>query len=475
MRLVSFLSYLLYMNRLSILLVGLFTVFSFQASAQLELETPVLDFKVIDRGSPRLIETYIINRGDEAVTLLRVEADPIYDIRSDKRRIEPGDRVNLRIKLNPLTQGVRQDLLKIEFNTKPVLLDLMADVRYVDPADNTPCPDFEHKSTIQQSDWKAFFKVVDRKTGERLGGAELELLGRMGLKAKHKADKNGEILITLPIDYYSISVKKSGYASFSLESYINRRNKNFELELMSGEGGSVVEMRPGQKEKPVEEEPLEVLKIKVESEEETKPVELAEEAKVEEVPVEEPEEFSIREFKANNVVFLIDVSTSMRQSERMELLKSNMISLTQMLRPEDLISIVTYASTTEVIVSGKSAGDIDGLSAIINELEAEGMSAGEAGLKQAYKLCSRYFIDQGNNQVYLATDGAFNKGSGKIIRMVSKKAEEDMKLSVLAIRSSDWTDRKMKELAKAGNGQHLSIQDKSEDGLKDLIKVQSKR
>jgi Ca-activated chloride channel family protein len=113
---------------------------------------------------------------------------------------------------------------------------------------------------------------------------------------------------------------------------------------------------------------------------------------------------------------------------------------------------------------------------VIESLEAEGKTAGEAGLKQAYKICERYYIEGGNNHVYLATDGSFNKGSEKIMKMVSSKAKKDMYLSVLSIRSSRWVDEKMQDLAGAGSGQHLSIQDEADQGaLKDLVKELSRR
>ncbi len=448
------------MKRHFILIFALSTAFSASTRAQLHPLDKTIDFKIINRGDERLFESTITNNGDKAVTLLRVDAQSIYDVRVDRRRIEPNHTLSYRVKINPLKVEPRTDQLNFLFNSEVISISMKADVRYVDPADSTPCPDFDLATAISQSDWKAYFKVVDKKSGELIPNVDIQLHGKMSMKVAHSTGRKGELLIELPIDFYIIKATKEGYRNYSLESYINRRSHNFLLEMIPEEMGADVPLRTETKEG-LNDKVANVKAIAVETNLE---------------PTADSSEFSITEFKANNVVFLIDVSTSMRQENRIDILKANMISLAEMLRPEDVISLVTYASTTKVILSGKRADDIEGLSRVINDLEAEGMSAGEAGLKQAYRVCSNHFIQGGNNHVYLATDGAFNKGSGKLIRLVSKKASRNMNLSILAIRSSEWTYSKMRALSNAGNGQHVSIGDKeSERDLRDLIKVQSKR
>jgi Ca-activated chloride channel family protein len=207
---------------------------------------------------------------------------------------------------------------------------------------------------------------------------------------------------------------------------------------------------------------------------------------VEEVVVPEPDPqtivkgqantFTLEEFKPNNVVFLIDISTSMRQEERIDLLKGAMLELASMLRPDDILSIVTYATHTDIVMSGERADNHSLIEAAISDLKADGMTAGEAGLKQAYRECSRYFIDGGNNHVYLATDGAFNKGLDKMRTRVSDKNEKDMHLTILAIKSNKWSDGRMIDLAAIGGGQHLKIEGpEDKESLKDLIRLQSKR
>ena len=437
--------------------------------AQVQSGNRVIDFGTIERGSDRIRETQFVNESSKKIFLLRAYTESKeFDIRTDKREVDSGDTLRVRIKLNPLREGQKRDRLELIFGNEDVRIPIKADVRYVDPADNTPCPDFTRGNERAVADWQAYFKVINRDTRAPIKNAEVTISGMSGQSFKAITNAKGEVLMPVPIDYYTIGASHDDYASYTMESYINRRNKDFILELMPGSMGSVVVLRPGAKDKAKPETTEPVVTIE---EEEPEPVE---ELIVEEEP--EKSEFSIDEFKPNNVVFLVDISTSMRQEERIELLKSSMIRLAEMLRPQDVISLVTYATHTEVVISGEHVSDSQKIAEVIEALEAEGKTAGEAGLKQAYSLCKRHFLEDGNNQVFIATDGAFNKGSDKIKKLVKSKAKKDMYLSVLSIRSSKWVDKKMLELAQAGNGQHLSIKEiDDQDKLSSLVKEQSRR
>ncbi|NNC83076.1 MAG: VWA domain-containing protein [Flavobacteriales bacterium] len=440
------------------------------AQGQITPSLEKLDFGEVDRGSDRLHEFVLVNENSQQVSLLRVQTkSSIFDIRTDKREIPPRDSMTVRIKLNPVRTGNVRDELTIFFGKETVRIPIRAEVKYVDAADNLPCPDFDRTDPGAGSDWSAYFKVIDRDTGKPLKKAEIVLSGRAGHQIIGMTDASGIWESTLPIDFYDIQASRAGYAKYTMESYINRRNKDFILELMSGEMGSVVVRRPGALDTEKEEE-----KEPKAPEEETVKEELSETE--EEAMVEQHPEFSLTEYRPNNVVFLVDISTSMRKQDRIELLKSSMIELAHMLRPQDIISIVTYATTTDVVLSGQAVKDSQEIEAIIAGLQAEGKTAGEAGLKQAYTILKRHYIEQGNNQVYIATDGAFDHGSDKVRKLVSKKANRGMRLSVLSIRASRWVDEKMQELAETGKGRHLSLQEDSDrENLRELIKQQSKR
>lgn len=436
---------------------------SLVCSSQLVLQDKVLDFGQLQRGSDRILESSLVNYSEESATLLRVEVgSKEFDIRTDRRTLAPGDTMRVRIKLNPMSKGTRKDELTLYLNSETVSMEIRAEIKYVDSSDNTPCPDFEKAAVGRASDWQAFFKVIDRDTREPISKAGLILTGKSGVTIQLTTDKKGEVLSEMPIDFYTIRATSKGYAKYSLESYVNRRNKDFVLELMKG-GGSIAVLRPGENEDQIPEPPPLI-------------VEIREQEKEVDNSTDEEKEFALSQFRENNAVFLVDISTSMRKQERIELLKSSMIELASILRPEDVISIVTYATNTDVVLSGEYVSDVAKITEIIESLEAEGKTAGEAGLKKAYSICKKHFIPEGNNHVYLATDGAFNKGNEKVKKLARAKAKKQMGLSVLSIRSSIWVDKQMKDLASAGRGQHLSLQEvEDQSQLKALVKELSRR
>src|SRR5690606_28450515 len=94
-------------------------------------------------------------------------------------------------------------------------------------------------------------------------------------------------------------------------------------------------------------------------------------------------------FDPINVVFVLDISSSMRQADKMELMKYSLIQLTSMLRPMDRITLVTYSSTAEVFMSSLSGADKSEIFAKVEELKAHGFTAGGTGIKLGYKQASK--------------------------------------------------------------------------------------
>ena len=111
-----------------------------------------------------------------------------------------------------------------------------------------------------------------------------------------------------------------------------------------------------------------------------------------------------------NFVFLIDVSGSMDMPNRLPLLKAAFQSFVKNLRPIDTVSIVTYGGYVELWLSPTSGSEKEKILKSIEELQAEGDTPGESGIRMAYQVAKRTFIKEGTNRVILATDGDFNVG-----------------------------------------------------------------
>lgn len=161
-----------------------------------------------------------------------------------------------------------------------------------------------------------------------------------------------------------------------------------------------------------------------------------------------------------NLVFLIDVSGSMYGEDRLGLVQKAVNMLAENLNENDRVSIVTYAGYESVVLEGASGNETAKITDAINNLEAGGSTAGEAGIKKAYEIAQKYFIQGGNNRVLLATDGDLNVGVSspeELKTLVEKERETGVNLSVLGFGYGNLKDEKLETLADNGNGNYAYI------------------
>ena len=161
-----------------------------------------------------------------------------------------------------------------------------------------------------------------------------------------------------------------------------------------------------------------------------------------------------------NLVFLIDVSGSMDNENKLPLLQDAFDELINQLDENDRISVVTYASGEEVILDGAKGNDTVNIVKAVNRLKAEGSTNGEAGLQKAYELAEKNFIENGTNRIIMASDGDLNVGmtsESDLETYVSKKRDSGIYLSVLGFGDGNYKDNKMETLADNGNGSYHYI------------------
>lgn len=171
-----------------------------------------------------------------------------------------------------------------------------------------------------------------------------------------------------------------------------------------------------------------------------------------------PIDFS--EAPESNIVFLIDTSGSMFEENKLPLVQKSLCMLAENFTEKDRISIVTYAGNDTVVLQGAKGNDYKTITSAIEALEAGGSTNGSAGINTAYELAEKYFIKGGNNRVILATDGDLNVGvtsETELTRLIEKKRETGVFLSVIGVGNGNYKDNKLEALADNGNGNYAYI------------------
>lgn len=163
---------------------------------------------------------------------------------------------------------------------------------------------------------------------------------------------------------------------------------------------------------------------------------------------------------ASNLVFLIDVSGSMEDPNKLPLLKTSLKMLVEQLREQDRVAIVVYAGAAGLVLPSTSGTDKKKIIAALDELQAGGSTAGGEGIRLAYRIAKENFKANGNNRVILATDGDFNVGESSnaaMERLIEEKREGGIFLTVLGYGMGNYKDSKMETLADKGNGNYAYI------------------
>jgi Ca-activated chloride channel family protein len=170
-----------------------------------------------------------------------------------------------------------------------------------------------------------------------------------------------------------------------------------------------------------------------------------------------------------NLVFLVDVSGSMLRRDGLPLVQATLKLLVEQLRPEDRVSLVTYAGESKVVLAATAGDQKSKIRAAIDQLSAGGSTAGESGIQLAYQQAQQGLIKGGINRILLATDGDFNVGVSDfeaLKQLAASKRKSGVSLTTLGFGTDNYNERLMEQLADAGDGNYAYI-----DNLREARKV----
>ncbi len=177
----------------------------------------------------------------------------------------------------------------------------------------------------------------------------------------------------------------------------------------------------------------------------------------------------------SNLVFLLDVSGSMNQPNKLPLLKRSMKLLVDQLSENDRVAIVVYAGAAGLVLPSTSGDDKQVILDGIERLQAGGSTNGGQGIQLAYQIAHDHFIPGGTNRLILCTDGDFNVGTtsqGELIHLVQQNARQNVFLTVLAFGMGNHNDAMLEQISNKGNGNYAFI-DNVQEARKMLVEQMS--
>ncbi len=415
-------------------LIILFVFLSANLFGQIEILPGTLDYGTTTPETQWVIDVHITNKGPKKDFLLRHTFSHEYEVLFTSKSILPDSSIVMRVKFSPRMKESYREKIELYFASmsEPIILPVNANVDYLNPDDHIPCPNFSRLAADCCKDNFFMVEVVDAATGEPIDRSEVKISERNISRMKLQTMNDGKVSHSIPIGYYGIEATHPDYFSSGLMSYINHRNAYFKIEL---------------ERKNVELPPM------IESTVDTMQVEVVGEIQL--MPDED--------FRPNNVVYLLDISSSMLQGDKLELMKSSLIQMSKALRKQDKITLISYAADAKIILETTTGDQQAVIRSIVEGMHADGSTSGASGFSKSYEVLKREFLDEGNNQLIVITDGIFQPEDQKRInKLVRKSVKKNFTTSIVGIQCAFFAKSKLTEVSTLGKGSFLLIEQKED-------------
>ena len=416
----------------------------------------VHDFGTLANGSNRVADFILSNNSNEVVYILTSEHDREINLKYSTQKIAPDSSAIIRIKYNPTRKGIfnKKIRLYISSSLEPVILGIRGKVYFIDKDDDPECPNFDKPASNTTDLHIEVFNMQDKTP---VTHATVKIFkGYIPIKTIFN-NADGKAVHELHMgQIYHLIVEADGFYSEEHTMLVNKITNTavFYLEPISQ----------------IEEEKLALLLAKeIEEIKEIKEIEEIEEIKEITDTATSPETATATatatspsllpedKFTANNIVFLIDVSWSMGDNRKLDLLKTSIIEMLQILRSIDRIAVITFAANTKIAVPSCPADEKEKIIEIIQNLKAGGATAGSKGIRKAYEVADDNYIDGGNNQVILATDGMFSADRA-LQTDINNMAKSGITLSVVGIKADKDVESSLKRITEKGEGHYINIE-----------------
>ncbi|MBI3503027.1 MAG: VWA domain-containing protein [Bacteroidetes bacterium] len=392
------------------------------------------------------------NTTNQKIFLLKQKYSREFEVRFPASAIEPSKTGIIEVVYNPSQKGKFNASIPIYHSASqtPVNIIYKGEVLSFDEFADVACPSFS-KPNLKPVEFDLEISVIDSATEKPVANSFLEIT-KGEFFTQHQTDENGNFKKKSDIGFYIVLAEHPGYKSKTAEKHFNPKNHKLTIALSPVEKKIIIPKKDSI----------------VISKKDLAPL-----------PTISKTDFSLADYKKNNIVFLIDKSSSMNKSDCMPLLQSAMIHLAKMTRAEDRITIITYANEAKIVLPGTSGNEHEKIINVIQQLKCGGKTEGGKAIQTAYKNAEENFIKGGMNQIIIATDGGFNglsENEEELMKLVSEKSKQEIKLSVLAFGQNRYGKAMILRLAKQGEGFYEFIADENDahEKLTDTVKFQSK-
>ena len=453
----------------------LFLFFSFSGFAQFGFDKIDHDFGDIYAGNDRVVDLKFRNTTPDKIFLLRVKHGREIKTLVSGQTIRPDSLLIIRFKYNPDQKGKFNIEIPIYLSNslEPFVFTLKGNVREIDNSMGLACPSFDNPNAGIPPLFEFRGQVLDQETKQPIKGATITFVSNGTISQIEKTNREGKVETKAMIGLYYFVVDADGYIGKEFPRYMNKNNDSILVHLTKPK----IQLEPIDSIMLAEDTIskhvfqyeldsallsqvfgdsaiLDSALILSDSRGNTQQEEQVVLRKDTVLPVVQKEP----KFKSNNIIFLLDVSTSMNSDGKLDLLKASLIEMVQKLSENDTITLISYSTFSKVIIEGISAKEKDLLIETIKGIKAQGMTAGGDGMKLAYRQGREHFIKGGNNQVIMATDGKFNRGNMNLDKLVEKNYKRGIGLTVLGIKNKPEDAESMSAIAQIGGGRFLLIQ-----------------
>lgn len=437
------------------------SLFSF---GQMTFNTLKHNFGELQSYDNRFVDITIMNQGpkDGYILSVRKPSEVVYI--QNRAFVQKDSSLTLRFQVNPRQKGKFSYTVDIYTSDKEdahklVLSGNLLEMESNDRSSLTSCPDFNsHPAGRKPDQFDLTVITIDASTREELGKSKVSMIQDGFAAWTEQTDKNGRIKKQGTIGLAYFYAKHDGYLPTEKGAFVSNDRNKVVIELRKNPDDSVVPEPEIAQQPPATE-------IVIETEEKKPPVI---EPPVSTVPAPEPEtvvslkeldedNFDVSFFAPVNVAFVLDVSSSMNQGDKMELMKYSLNQLSEMIRQEDKISLVTYASRAKVLLPPTTGKNKDAVREQVKGLRASGMTAGGDGIKMGFEQAEEGFIPGGVNHVFIITDGAFNQKNYDYKKLIKKYTKKNIQLSVVGVLNDAKSEASMREIAQLGKGEYIPV------------------